>query len=112
RPSVAAVVRSGYDHIIVLPGAGARCDRAVRVAISIAVTTENAILFATRAMRGSAPSHRKRESRSSCTRQNGARETGHACACRHAIDQKKVPNNFLVNEPSLSTQGTGGRCGR
>ena len=28
------------------------------------------------------------------------------------VDQNRVPNNLLVNEPSLSTQGIGGRCGR
>jgi hypothetical protein len=28
------------------------------------------------------------------------------------VDQNKVPNNLLVNEPSLSTQGIGGSCGR
>ena len=28
------------------------------------------------------------------------------------VDQNKVPNNLLVNEPSLSTQRIGGRCGR
>jgi hypothetical protein len=27
------------------------------------------------------------------------------------FDQKEVPNNLLPNEPSLSTQGTGGNCG-
>jgi hypothetical protein len=32
-------------------------------------------------------------------------------ATRHA-DQNKVPNNLLVNEPSLSTQGIGGSSGR
>jgi hypothetical protein len=28
------------------------------------------------------------------------------------VDQNKVPNNLLVNEPSLSTQGIGGSSGR
>jgi hypothetical protein len=28
------------------------------------------------------------------------------------VDQNKVPNNFLVNEPSWSTQGIGGSSGR
>jgi hypothetical protein len=28
------------------------------------------------------------------------------------VDQYKVPNNLLVNEPSLSTQGIGGSSGR
>jgi hypothetical protein len=28
------------------------------------------------------------------------------------VDQNKVPNNLLVNEPSLSTQEIGGSCGR
>ena len=28
------------------------------------------------------------------------------------VDQNKVPNNLLVNEPSLSIQGIGGRSGR
>jgi hypothetical protein len=27
------------------------------------------------------------------------------------FDQKVVPNSLLANEPSLSTQGTGGNCG-
>ena len=37
----------------------------------------------------------------------------HARAYRNAhVDQNKVPNNLLVNEPSLSTQGIGGSCGR
>jgi hypothetical protein len=27
------------------------------------------------------------------------------------FDQKEVPNSLLANEPSLSTQGTGGNCG-
>jgi hypothetical protein len=35
------------------------------------------------------------------------------CAYRNAdVDQNRVPNNLLVNEPSLSTQGIGGSCGR
>jgi hypothetical protein len=46
-------------------------------------------------------------------RQNAARGDRHARAYRNAhVDQNKVPNNLLVNEPSLSTQGTGGSCGR
>jgi hypothetical protein len=37
----------------------------------------------------------------------------HAHAYRNAhVDQNKVPNNLLVKEPSLSTQGIGGSCGR
>jgi hypothetical protein len=32
--------------------------------------------------------------------------------CDGWIDQNTVPNNLLVNEPSLSTQRIGGRCGR
>jgi lipopolysaccharide export system protein LptC len=28
------------------------------------------------------------------------------------VDQNQVPNNLLVNEPSLSTQRIGGSCGR
>jgi hypothetical protein len=28
------------------------------------------------------------------------------------VDQNKVPNNLLVNDPSLSTQGIGGSSGR
>src|SRR6516165_11858783 len=37
----------------------------------------------------------------------------HARAYRNAhVDQNRVPNNLLVNEPSLSTQGIGGNCGR
>ncbi len=37
----------------------------------------------------------------------------HARAYRNAdVDQNKVPNNLLVNEPSLSTQRIGGSCGR
>jgi hypothetical protein len=28
------------------------------------------------------------------------------------VDQNELPNNFLVNEPSLSTQGIGGSSGR
>ena len=28
------------------------------------------------------------------------------------VDQNKVPNHLLVNEPSLSIQGIGGNCGR
>jgi hypothetical protein len=32
--------------------------------------------------------------------------------CDGWVDQNKVPNNLLVNEPSLSTQRIGGRCGR
>jgi hypothetical protein len=46
-------------------------------------------------------------------RQNVARGNRHARAYRNAhVDQNKVPNNLLVNEPSLSTQGIGGSCGR
>jgi hypothetical protein len=46
-------------------------------------------------------------------RQNVARGNRHARAYRNAlVGQNQVPNNFLVNEPSLSTQRTGGRCGR
>jgi hypothetical protein len=37
----------------------------------------------------------------------------HARAYRNAhVDQNRAPNNLLVNEPSLSTQGIGGNCGR
>jgi putative ABC transport system substrate-binding protein len=36
-----------------------------------------------------------------------------AHAYRNAcVNQNKVPNHLLVNEPSLSTQGIGGSCGR
>jgi hypothetical protein len=28
------------------------------------------------------------------------------------VDQNKAPNHLLVNEPSLSTHGIGGSCGR
>jgi hypothetical protein len=46
-------------------------------------------------------------------RQNVARGNRHARAYRNAhVDQNKVPNNLLVSEPSLSTQGIGGSCGR
>jgi hypothetical protein len=46
-------------------------------------------------------------------RQNVARGNRHARAYRNAhVDQNKVPNNLLVNEPSLSTHGIGGSCGR
>jgi hypothetical protein len=33
-------------------------------------------------------------------------------SCDGQVDQNKVPNILLVNEPSLSTQRIGGRCGR
>jgi hypothetical protein len=42
-----------------------------------------------------------------------ARGNRPARANRNAhVDQNKVPNNLLVNEPSVSTQGIGGSCGR
>jgi hypothetical protein len=28
------------------------------------------------------------------------------------VNQNKVPNHLLVNEPTLSTQGIGGSCGQ
>ena len=38
---------------------------------------------------------------------------GQRCAAIHSPRlQSKVPNHLLVNEPSLSTQGIGGSCGR
>jgi hypothetical protein len=37
--------------------------------------------------------------------------TGTPSSIAH-VDQNKVPNNLLVNEPFLSTQGIGGSCGR
>jgi uncharacterized glyoxalase superfamily metalloenzyme YdcJ len=51
-------------------------------------------------------------------RQNVAQGNQHTHAYRNAhvprrrVDQNEVPNNLLVNEPSLSTQRIGGSCGR
>jgi hypothetical protein len=33
-------------------------------------------------------------------------------SCNAHVDQNKVPNHLLVNEPSSSTQGIGGSCGQ
>ena len=51
--------------------------------------------------------------RSSCNKSyRNAHILRRIVSCDGWVDQNTVPNTLLVNEPSLSTQRIGGRCGR